>query len=188
MICWLFSAKAPSWSMLFYWQWETGNWNLCRNIIMFIQGNWFDNVRQIAAMLSRPQYVNWFCYGVSMETRWRTAIISPDDTLRWRHNDHTGVSNHQPHGCLLNRLFRRTSKKTSKLRVTGLCAWPVTRKMLPFDDVIMKWMQRNHDMIHVRTNIAFCTYFSTSQIRTGTSPEIILTNIVSDKLNIIGRV
>ena len=43
-------------------------------------------------------------------------------TLRWRHNDHAGVSNHQPRGCLLNRLFRRKSKKTSKLRVTGLCA------------------------------------------------------------------
>ena len=42
-------------------------------------------------------------------------------TLRWRHNDHAGVSNHQPHGCLLNRLFMRKSKKTSKLRVTGLC-------------------------------------------------------------------
>ena len=42
--------------------------------------------------------------------------------LRWRHNDHAGISNHQPHGCLLNRLFRRKSKKTSKLRVTGLCA------------------------------------------------------------------
>ena len=27
----------------------------------------------------------------------------------------------QPHDCLLNRLFRRKSKKTSKLRVTGLC-------------------------------------------------------------------
>ena len=43
-------------------------------------------------------------------------------SLRWRHNDHSGVSNHQPDGCLLNRLFRRKSKKTSKLRVTGLCA------------------------------------------------------------------
>ena len=42
-------------------------------------------------------------------------------SLRWRHNDHDSVSNHQPHGCLLNRLFRRRSKKTSKLRVTGLC-------------------------------------------------------------------
>ena len=41
--------------------------------------------------------------------------------LRWRHNGHDNVSNHQPHHRLLNRLFRRRSKKTSKLRVTGLC-------------------------------------------------------------------
>ena len=43
-------------------------------------------------------------------------------TLQWRHNGRDSVSNHQPHDCLLNRLFRRRSKKTSKLRVTGLCA------------------------------------------------------------------
>ena len=43
-------------------------------------------------------------------------------TLRWRHNEHDSVSNHQPHDCLLNRLFGRKSKKTSKLRVTGFCA------------------------------------------------------------------
>ena len=43
-------------------------------------------------------------------------------TLQWRHNGPDVVSNHQPHDCLLNRLFRRRSKKTSKLRVTGLCA------------------------------------------------------------------
>ena len=42
--------------------------------------------------------------------------------LQWRHNGRNSVSNHQPHDCLLNRLFRRRSKKTSKLRVTGLCA------------------------------------------------------------------
>ena len=75
-------------------------------------------------------------------------------TLRWRHNDHNGVSNHQSDGCLLKRLFRRRAKKTSKLRVTGLCAgnspgtvnsphkWPVTRHMFPFDDVIM------HQLFH----------------------------------------
>ena len=44
------------------------------------------------------------------------------NTLHWRHNEYIGVSNHQPHGRLLNRLLRRRSKKTSKLRVTGLCA------------------------------------------------------------------
>ena len=41
--------------------------------------------------------------------------------LLWRHNGCDGVSNHQPHDCLLNRSFGRRSKKTSKLRVTGLC-------------------------------------------------------------------
>ena len=40
---------------------------------------------------------------------------------KWRHNGRDGVSNHQPHDCLHNRLFRRRSKKTSKLRVIGLC-------------------------------------------------------------------
>ena len=51
-----------------------------------------------------------------------------ENTSLWRHNGRDGVSNHQPHDCLLNRSFRRRSKKTSKLRVTGLCAGnsPVT--------------------------------------------------------------
>ena len=31
-----------------------------------------------------------------------------------------GAIAHQPHDCLLNRLFRHRSKKTSKLGVTGL--------------------------------------------------------------------
>ena len=52
-------------------------------------------------------------------------------SLLWRHNGRDGVSNHQPHDCLLNRSFRRRSKKTSELRVTGLCAGnsPVTGEL-----------------------------------------------------------
>ena len=42
-------------------------------------------------------------------------------TLQWRHNERDGLSNHQPHDCLLNSLFGRRSQKTWKLRVTGLC-------------------------------------------------------------------
>ena len=68
--------------------------------------------------------------------------------LQWRHNGHNVVSIPQPHDCLLNRLLGRRSKKTPKLRVTGLCAGnsPVTgefpaqmasnAEMFPFDDVI----------------------------------------------------
>ena len=37
-------------------------------------------------------------------------------------NGRDNVSNHQPHKCLLNRLLRLRSKKTSKLSATGLCA------------------------------------------------------------------
>ena len=43
-------------------------------------------------------------------------------SLWWHHNGYDGVSNHQPHHSLLNRLFGYWLKKTSKLCVTGLCA------------------------------------------------------------------
>ena len=42
--------------------------------------------------------------------------------LSWRNNEHDGVSNHWRLDCLLSRLFRHGSKKTSKLSATGLCA------------------------------------------------------------------
>ena len=42
--------------------------------------------------------------------------------LQRRHNELDGVSSHQPPHYLLSRLYGRRSKKTSKLRVTGLCA------------------------------------------------------------------
>ena len=86
------------------------------------------------------------------------------DALHWRHNERDSVSNLQPHGSLLNRLFGRRSKKTSKLRVTGFCAGnspgpmnsphkgPVTRKMFPFADVIMceKWSCYNFNCYDTR--------------------------------------
>ena len=48
------------------------------------------------------------------------CVRESDNPLRWRHNGCDSVSNHQPQDCLLNRLFRHKSKKTSKLRVTAL--------------------------------------------------------------------
>ena len=59
-----------------------------------------------------------------METKPHVPVIyvkQLTESLRWRHNGRDGVSNHQPHDCLLNRLFGCKLKKTSKLRVTGLC-------------------------------------------------------------------
>ena len=57
--------------------------------------------------------------------RWDTQnfhdYYSPVNALFCRHDGRDGISNHQPHDCLLNRSFRHRSKKTSKCHVTGLC-------------------------------------------------------------------
>ena len=69
-------------------------------------------------------------------------------SLQWRHNEHDGLSNHQPHDCLLCRLFKAPRKYQSSASlafVRGIHRWPVnspnkgpvTRKMFPFYDVIM---------------------------------------------------
>ena len=67
---------------------------------------------------------HWVSIGISVKVtqprfRHTQGLVT---ALRRRHNGHDGVSNHQPHHCLLNRLFGCRSQKTSKIRVTGLCA------------------------------------------------------------------
>ena len=65
-------------------------------------------------------------------------LLSPHISLQWRHNGRDSVSNHQPHDCLLKRVFRCRSKKhQSRGPVNSPHKWPVTRKLFQFDDVIM---------------------------------------------------
>ena len=54
-------------------------------------------------------------------TIFRTAFCKLPLSLQWCRNEHYGVSNHLPKDCLLKRLFKPKSKKTSKLHITGLC-------------------------------------------------------------------
>ena len=83
--------------------------------------------------------------------------------VEWRHNGHDGVSNHQPHEFLLNRLFRLDQRKHQSSASLAL-VWgshrgpvnsplkgPVTRKMFPFDDVIMS--RESTSLVHV---MAWC--------------------------------
>ena len=105
---------------------EVGNvysWNLtkvsflCLGIHIWIKQTKFHN--------DNIQFSQWWNFRqdddkfLSVNSSSELQIPRP---LRWRHNERDNVSNHQPHDCLLNRLFTRRSKKTSKLRVTGLCA------------------------------------------------------------------
>ena len=121
--------------------------------------SWEINNPPRAAKMYLPKtiYIHICCFNFDaltyarIERRYAVFLCWDQGSLLWRHNGPDSVSNHQPHDCLLNRLFRRRSKKISKLRVTGLCAWnspgtgefpaqmasSSTRKMFPFDDVIM---------------------------------------------------
>ena len=86
-------------------------------------------------------------------------------SLQWRHNERDGVSNHWRLHCLLNSWFRRRSKKSSKLRVTGLGAGtsPVTGEFpaqkasnaenVPFDDVIMMILEWRGRYIEVSSQL-----------------------------------
>ena len=81
----------------------------------------------------------------------------------WRHNESNGVSNHQPRNCLLNRLFRRRLKKTSKLRVTGLCVGnsPVTgefpKQMASNAENVSIWWRHDDKVLNKRYMIRCAT-------------------------------
>ena len=103
---------------------------------------------------------------------WSNQIIMLH-ALRWRHNELDDVSNHQPHDFLLNRLFGRISKKTSKLRVTGLCAgnspvtgeWP-TQMVSNAENVSIWW--HHHEIIclnGVVSSILVLALFNSSKLR-----------------------
>ena len=68
--------------------------------------------------------------------------------LQWRHNESDGISNHRRLDCLFKPLFRHRSKKTPKLRVTGLCEGniPVTGERASNAENISIW-SRHHAYI-----------------------------------------
>ena len=84
-------------------------------------------------------------------------------TLQWCQNEHDGISNHRRLSCLFNPFFRRRSKKTSKLRVTGLCEGnpPVTggfpsQRASNGENVSIPW--RLHESGMAGTNWPLCSY------------------------------
>ena len=91
----------------------------------------FDDV----VMLFRPQYVNQMCGSYRSEVQTWTNIDQPLPptirvliagtwkwTLRWRHNERHGVSNHQPHDCLLNQPFIQAQIKEN---IKAARHWPL---------------------------------------------------------------
>ena len=93
------------------------------------------SVVQCSAIISLSlfsRHTNEYRVWVVLELKVKSALCSShcSAALEWHHTECDGISNHQPHGGLLNGLFRHRWKNTLKLCVTGLCVrgihrWPV---------------------------------------------------------------
>ena len=97
------------------------------------------------------------------------SSINFPQSLRWRHNGCDSVSNNQPQHCLLNRLFRRRLKKTSKLRVTGLCAGnspgtgEFSAQMASYAENVSIWW-RHHGTQPALVQIMACLLYGTKPL------------------------
>ena len=80
--------------------------------------------------------------------------------ITWRHDDHDGVSNHQPLGCLLNLLFRRKIKENIKAQrpwplcgeFTGAGEFPAQKAS--YAENVSIWWRR-----HVLLSIWYCHWY-----------------------------
>ena len=136
--------------------------NLCEKLVIAIVVVTENSDKTFNYKIIGTRCISYKCFkaskcGAMLSTRAKYQCVSllPTKawylTLRWYHNGPDGVSNHQPHHCLLNRLFRRRSKKTSKLRVNGLCVGnsPVTgefpaQRAINAENGSISW--RHHDV------------------------------------------
>ena len=92
------------------------NWFVLCLVLLCFGGSKFCQVTSLTTFYLRMGKT------MTMKQSWRLIRSHESTTLQWRPDWPDSVSNHQPHDCFLNRLFRHRSKETPKLRVTGLCA------------------------------------------------------------------
>ena len=91
-------------------------------------------ISKMGQVIGRACLVTWFCYYLTAKPGNQTGAPSwPDPyahglgvpyfsmSLQWYHTERDGVSNHQPHDCLLNCLFKAQIKENIK----ALCHWPL---------------------------------------------------------------
>ena len=130
---WPFTEHPPLWGnsrqLLSLWFW-------CRA---------WCNQRQILINNKHTSYVS------CVHHQSQLFVIPLPRTLQWHCNERDGVSNHQPHDCLPNRLLganqRKHQSSASLAFVRGIHRWPVNsphkgpvmRKRFPFHDIIMTY-------------------------------------------------
>ena len=107
----------------------------------------------------KAQFLSWHCkvymknlmfmlsgIGVGMATTKVVVLFFS----HWRHNERDGFSNHRRLDCLLNRSSTQIKENIGEFPSQR----PVTRKMLPFDDVILSCLcVQPHLLEHKKSNI-----------------------------------
>ena len=123
-------------------------------IYLITHCRYFDNSLPIFSMCSAPYVITDYIYFSSMILRGQWDSDFPaeafkmqtkkglysariwSDPSQWRHNEHFGVSNHQPHHCLLSRLFKAQIRENIK----ALRRWPLCREFTGD-----RWIPRTKD-------------------------------------------
>ena len=112
-------------------------------------------------------YGPWYPF-VASNSSYMCMWVWGDNSLRWRHDERNGVSNHQPSDCLLNRLFKAPISSASLAFLREIHRWPmnsphkgpVTRRMFPFDDICVGLTWKLLNVLHARilkfTRVAHC--------------------------------
>ena len=122
--------------------------------------------RQASSMLRNGLYISWWC------------MVFPIP-LHWRDHERNGVSNHEPHDCFLNRLFRRRSNKTSKLASLAFVWWPMnspSQRAKNAENVSI-WWRLHANMVNVRSIYAYDT----------NNQNIVITDMILKRSEILFR-
>ena len=169
-------------SRSWYYQWHIDSIVIVMDILYNVQANISNNfssttkrnynksakqqhIYRIIKVTSKPSraLIHWTV------RRLTTRFCEITKPLQWRHIE-GDVSNHQSRDCLLNRLFRRWSKKTSKLRVTGLYVGnsPVTgefpaQRASNAESVSIWW--RHHDVWNFSIALQFDRRFGSTAVK-----------------------
>ena len=94
-------------------------------------------------------------------------------TLHWRHNDHDGVSNHQPHGCLLN-VYSDADQRKHQSSASLAFVWGIHRdRWIPrtkgqlrgkcFHLMTSSWSTQ-YGLIYVHTSVVVFVFFHLARI------------------------
>ena len=130
--------------------WLSNNWFFIVAVGLFM---WTLSILQKCVLLSSIICNNWLSSALCLPAESKTLLSC--------HNGGECVSNHQPHECcLLNRLVGRWSKKTSTLRVAGLCAGyspetgEISAQMASNAENVSIWWRHHEPKIHISSSLS----------------------------------